>query len=442
MIDPITITVLISSLGLGKDAVKAAVAALTEYFQQNPEIDKTVTQLVAQDLQPAAKQLVTWVAQKEGAVAPVKQSSALDFIPIEKAAEVASAVEVAARAGGGEAGRLLIRREKNAETALSLLPPEQRVGFGVTRSAGLYSPILLLATENSTITDASVSSADAQAGRQPVELETRVVGFAAADRPENILTFQDAMIQPHRPGRSVAHHQWFAGSLGLYVQYTDVATRRRIIGFVSASHVLSNMNRASSGEFVLSPGAPPDDFLDLYWTYGQFRRGRVLQHFRDQTDRNVAVNKCDVALASLVDPSAPCRNDVPDPNGPDRNLIPIVDVVPANRVQEYIESDVFITGRSTPFAHGRLVATAVREFPVRLPDWQNYMFGNTMVVERIGAKRFSQPGDSGAIIYVLDGDKALGLGFVLGGNERYTFATAAATCLEAMNVRPYVVRFG
>jgi hypothetical protein len=152
------------------------------------------------------------------------------------------------------------------------------------------------------------------------------------------------------------------------------------------------------------------------------------------------VNSCDVALASLEDPTLPVRNEVPDPS--DRShFSPIVDVVPAQDVWTYMDREVFIAGRTTPFEVGRLMATKVREFPIRLPDWRNYMFADLCVIERTGQGSFSAPGDSGAVIYVLDGTDCRALAFVVGGNSTYTFATPAAVCLKAMNARLYAPKF-
>jgi hypothetical protein len=220
--------------------------------ENQPEVAETAKRLVESEEQTAAKQLVTWAGAAVGGL-PLRSPPILENVPLKKSDEVAAAIEVTTTTPSPEPGQLLVKTGKGDNVTFELLVPEQRIGFGLTRASGEEecAPLLLLATEEAIPKDYRAKTDS---------FEYRVVGFASADLPGAVLTRADAEILPHRPGRSVAHNQGTAGSLGLYVTYTDKDTKNRFIGFTSASHVLSNfiqINRTNIGDIILSPGAPP-----------------------------------------------------------------------------------------------------------------------------------------------------------------------------------------
>jgi hypothetical protein len=159
---------------------------------------------------------------------------------------------------------------------------------------------------------------------------------------------------------------------------------------------------------------------------------RFLVHHSDQADPDLIVNKEDIAFASLSDSSIVAENVVPDPNNPQR-LLPVVDAMSPTELGDHTHKDVFLVGRTTAFAAGKLVATDSTEMPIQMPNGRNYMFNGLALVESADKDHsFSQGGDSGAMVYAIDGGECRALGFVVGGNQRYTYIVPASTCLTAM----------
>jgi hypothetical protein len=242
-------------------------------------------------------------------------------------------------------------------------------------------------------------------------------------------------ITEHRPGRSLAHYRYNAGSVGAYVTARDEQTNREITGFISASHVLSNMGRAEPKDRILSPGYP-DRSRDGRWTYGYLTRWRELIHYSDQTDPDLIVNDTDIAFGYLSNAAIPVANQVPDPADPKNRLLTVSDCMTLTDIRDHTEQDVFLIGRTTQFARGRLKATDIQEFPIRMPNGRNYMFAGLALIESSDAqRRFSQPGDSGAMVYAVKDSKCRALGFIVGGSESHSYVTPAIACLEAMEAR-------
>jgi hypothetical protein len=232
-----------------------------------------------------------------------------------------------------------------------------------------------------------------------------------------------------------------AGSLGLYVQIA-LGEDREASGFLGAAHVLSNMNRAGEDRMILSPGAPPEAQRREADAYGRLHNARVLVHHTG-SDPDQVVNPHDAAVAVLNDIGADFANRVADPNDRRREL-PVDRVLDLPELRDHSDhGEVFLSGRSTPFAAGRLIATDVREFPIRMSNGRNYVFENLCVIERAGGEPFSRGGDSGALVYALEkmSHSAHAVAFVVGGNDRYTFATPAMIALEAMEARLHDPRF-
>lgn len=364
--------------------------------------------LVGKGLLPATKLFLKWLSshKESGTTAP------LGAIPLTKARAVALAFEAASRISGGRPGQMLTADK-------SFLPSDRQASLGVTRKDGELHPVLLCPVRPSL--------------HRPSPTEIRIVGFAAAEEPGNG-DVEHPHWHFHRPGRSVGHKHGTAGSLGLYVKYTDEKANRTVTGFLSAAHVLSNSPLGTGpGDMILSPGRPPAKYADIKYAYGHLYRGRLLTHHTDASASDSIVNECDAAVAGLIDATVPWRNEVPDPNNPQGNLLPVTDVVPKTEITDYVDKQVFLVGRTTPFSVGRLSISDVGTFPVTLPDEKKYLFRDLAMVDRTEG-RFSQKGDSGACVYALEGRHCRALGFVVGGNDDHTFFTPAQVCLDALDV--------
>lgn len=196
--------------------------------------------------------------------------------------------------------------------------------------------------------------------------------------------------------------------------------------------MLSGLGRATvNNNVVLSPG-PPDVTRDPgKYSYGTLLRWEHLVHHTDITDPDNVINDVDIALAYLTDSATDGRNLVPDPNDPKRNRLEVSEVMSVIELRDHAGDDVFMIGRSTPFACGKLIATDVETFPIRMPNGRNYLFGGLALIESNNSdRRFSQPGDSGGIVYTVSGNHCSAAGFVVGGSEAHTFIAPAQPCLD------------
>jgi hypothetical protein len=405
----------------------SALRAAEQWLNQNEEVATTLLSIAAGPAALAGTQatvmLIKWLASKNSKKS-VDGSTTLSQIPIGRAVELAGALSVAERWSGAKPGRNV--REVGGK--LEVVRPERRVGLGITRQGNAPQPVLLLSSGS----DALPSWITRDLPSPPQVL---VVGQAAALQPsEDANKPLTVPLGEHRPGRSIAHREYIAGSVGAYVIAKDEGSGREVKGFLGAAHVLSNMGRADLRDRVLSPGYP-DRARDAKYTYGTLENWRELVHHSSQTDPDLIVNHEDIAHASLIDGVIEPTNDVPDPNDPKGNLLPTADCMSLMELRDHTHSEVFMIGRTTAFARGRLVATDIEEFPIRMPNGRNYMFGGLALVEsQEEDRRFSQGGDSGAMVYALDGRSSRALGFVVGGSERYTYIVPAVTCLSAMGV--------
>jgi hypothetical protein len=216
-------------------------------------------------------------------------------------------------------------------------------------------------------------------------------------------------VRPLVPGLSVAHPAVTAGTLGALVRVGDRP------GILSNSHVLADSGRASLGDPALQPG-PADGGS------GRDRIGELAAPGALRLDRP---NDVDVAVAVLDDPGAAGENRVPGPG----LLRGVTDEVPA-------DDRVGKTGRTTGFTTGRV--TAVELDGVRVGfDQGTLTFDGLVEIEGEGAEPFSRGGDSGSVIYTLDGGEGLALLFAGGetggaNGQGLTFGCPLSAALAAV----------
>jgi hypothetical protein len=403
---------------------RSVIQTAARWLNANPAVADVVVSLTGSNKGlMAAALLVKWLASKIAGHAPPDTCPALETLPIETAPELACTLAVAERLTGAEPGRHV----KGVSGRLEVVRAERRVGLGITRRDGTPHPLLLLTSG----TDGLPSWVTKDL---PVVPQTLVVGQAATTFPTSPQTNAQLTVPigEHRPGRSVAHHRYNAGSIGAYVRVYDEQTDRDILGFVSAAHVLSNMGRADPQDRILSPGYP-DCERDGKYTYGYLYRWHELIHHTSQTEPDLVVNTTDIAFGSLRDSSTPAINQVLDPEDPKSNLVKVSDYMSLTDIRDHTFQDVFLVGRTTPFAQGRLIGTDIQEFPIKMPNGRTYMFAHLALIESSAPhRRFSQAGDSGALVYAVRGSRCRAVGFIVGGNESYNYITPAATCLQAM----------
>jgi hypothetical protein len=218
-------------------------------------------------------------------------------------------------------------------------------------------------------------------------------------------------VRPLVPGTSVAHPDVTAGTLGAFVVDAD----GRVL-LLSNNHVLADTDRASVGDPVLSPG-PADG--------GRSGVDRVatLTAFEPLAPTG---NVLDLAVATVDDPAAVGGNAVPEG-------------VLSGVVEEVLDGlAVAKTGRTTGHTTGTVTAVELDGVTVDYGRGQLLSFDDCLEVEGDG-RAFSDGGDSGSVVYALDGLSALGLlfaGSTTGGSggTGLTYCNAAALALRTAGV--------
>ena len=265
-----------------------------------------------------------------------------------------------------------------------------------------------------------VSSADALAlpalaavlERWSAETDVRVVGpVRASSAALPLPAAARRRVRPLVPGTSVAHPDVTAGTLGAFV--TDADGR---VLLLSNNHVLADTDRARLGDPVLSPG-PADGGrpgVDRVATLTAFERfvptGNLL----------------DLAVAAVDDPALVGGNTVPEG-------------VLSGVLEEVLDGvAVAKTGRTTGHTTGTVTAVELDGVTVDYGRGQVLSFDDCLEVEGDG-RSFSEGGDSGSLVYALDGLSALGLlfaGSTTGGSggTGLTYCNGAALALRTAGV--------
>ena len=204
--------------------------------------------------------------------------------------------------------------------------------------------------------------------------------------------------------------------------------RSTISPLTSAAHVLSILNRAEPGDPILFPGHPdgPNVLGNKVGTLTDFT---YLRHYTERDQWANLLNQEDIAVVRLDNPDEwPDTTLVPNPSNPSTRK-KVSEFVTKPEMLDYVSKKVFKIGRTSGLTTGTFEVIGIEQYPIRLPDGRVYMYRDLLAIKGDENKRFSLPGDSGALVYTED-FKALG--FVGGGSESYTFACRAEPCLSNM----------
>jgi hypothetical protein len=195
-------------------------------------------------------------------------------------------------------------------------------------------------------------------------------------------------------GGSVGHKKSPPGTLGLFLSSSDG------VGIVSNSHVLAWCGRARRGDPIYAPH--PKDAKEV-------REIAILHRFNSLIeDHEVSL---DAAFALLNDGIQHPENVIPEGFPQAGKRLAMTKVMPAN-----LDLRVCKIGRTSKYTMGALSAVAVSatlDYP-GLGDVK--LTGMLEVQWESLEKEFSQPGDSGSVVYRPDTMEALAI--VVGGGVR------------------------
>jgi hypothetical protein len=288
---------------------------------------------------------------------------------------------------------------------------------------------------------------DSWATRQAKELEQRfpeAVVWTTTGEAQS--SYPDSDPAPHatseeiRPGVSIGHGRFRAGTLGVLVNV--LGTARDQINVVTAAHVVALNKSVEKGDRIYSPGKPDINNLMRRYAIGKLVDFVDLLPVSDYDPSADIYQSIDIALISLeeTDPrKIPKSNEVPDPSGPANNTIRIKQIVLEKDMPNYLNQEVFKFGRTTAFTRGKLVYQNIAQREIKLPNNKLYLYTELFGVVPTGDKPFSLPGDSGAPVYAADGRL---LGFVIGADGGICLCCVAERALKEMNAQLLGTKIG
>jgi len=209
---------------------------------------------------------------------------------------------------------------------------------------------------------------------------------------------------PVQPGHSIGHLQITAGTFGAVVRNGSVRLA------LSNSHVLANSGLAAKGDTILYPGTK-DGGLDPSDAVGQ------LVDFVPFQVGGSFVNRVDAAVCSFSVSAVP------------RLQLQIKGLIglPTGTSTPRRDMNVLKVGRTTDLTEGRVVDVNFR-FVMSYPG-----VGQVGFLDQVLCTRYTQTGDSGALVLEKGTHRAVGLHFA-GANGGSVFSPITEV-LRALNIR-------
>ena len=213
-------------------------------------------------------------------------------------------------------------------------------------------------------------------------------------------------IRPLHLGLSIGHAKGGAGTLGAFV--SDSKGRDCIL---SNNHVLALMNEANNGDPIYQPGNPDQWPLMSDDQIAKLSRFAVIV----TGQRNLV----DAAIAIMKDDADHESNRIPKGFDFPMEGQMIGEVEDSDSMLELLGKDAPVCkiGRTTGYTEGTIGAVDLDNVPVRTPIGI-VVFDNVIQVNwPSNSKPFSEPGDSGSLVFTKEGPTAIGLHFA-GGLRR------------------------
>jgi hypothetical protein len=302
--------------------------------------------------------------------------------------------------------------------SLRIQSPDNRMSWGIARRDDKFVAVILYEKENSR----SQSEAEAIAKSHPSLVETKVLGRAYSVNPRG--KGRKTLVSPLHPGASIGHIQGFPGTIGCIAR--SIREGEDWVGVTSAAHVLSITNTADRGDPIIAPGHPDGPKSNAN-RCGSLARFIYLTHFKDLKGANL-LNCQDVALVQIAEEyegEIPDVTWVIDPQT--ERPMRLQGIIGQDALFDHSGETIYKVGRTTDLTQGTLDLVGLQRQAIQLPDGRLYIYTDVMTVERMGSKAFSEPGDSGALVYTADGRA---IGFVIGGTDQTTFVSPIDACLR------------
>lgn len=227
-------------------------------------------------------------------------------------------------------------------------------------------------------------------------------------------------VRPLHIGLSVGHPAGGAGTLGAFLETPHGDA------ILSNNHVLALFGQAELKDPIYQPGKP--DRKNLLATD---RVGRLVNYVDVARGSR---NEVDSAIALLDDEVEHLSNKVPGGLNCPYEGKTIKEVAGYDQLGS--DAVVCKIGRTTGFSTGRVTAVALDNVPILTPSG-NVLFDNVIEVQWESAEKpFSQPGDSGSLVFTAESLLAVGLLFAGGSRlveERWSGVTYCCNLQTILN---------
>jgi hypothetical protein len=295
------------------------------------------------------------------------------------------------------------------------------VGIGLAETTGSFSappgtPVLRVYASEPMPTRAAAEYVGAVFGVQ--ELSDGAVGFEVVPTGPIDAYQHRGRMRPVPAGISCGHVNVTAGTVGAFARGRQ-APRNQDVFVLSNNHVLADVNAGVAGDAVLQPGKrdggrdPADRFAEL-------------ERFVQIDFSPGATNAVDAAVAKVIEPASVRSEMLFLQNG-----LPAFFPYGKNPVPAHFGMTVGKSGRTTGLTVGRVTATGVT-IQVNMRGGRIAVFDGQIEIAGLQGL-FSQPGDSGSLIWTwANPHDPVGLLFAGGNNA--TFANPIDDVLAALDV--------
>ena len=302
---------------------------------------------------------------------------------------------------------------------LLALPADKRISLGLSLKEGKPVFSLLLLKEDSW----ALRKAEEFENKFEGYVIKKVTGISHSSWPEEKKRQKKSRTNL-KPGVSIGSIRAYAGTMGCFIKIERDSGDW--YGVTSAAHVLALSKNTEQGDPILVPGYPDGPRVRKNQIGILHDYTLLVHHLDDDEESPIPLNSDDVAIVKLSpQPSSTPKNLVPNPKDP-KEMSKISGILNANELFNYVGESVYKTGRTSGFTKGIIDTTNIVQYPITLPNRKNYLFTNVLAIEHEGSKAFSQPGDSGALVYNED---MKAIGFVIGGSNDFSIVIPCSECL-------------
>jgi hypothetical protein len=295
-------------------------------------------------------------------------------------------------------------------------PPERQLSWGITKIDDQFRVAIILETADKH--SAAVKVAEFITNSYHGVVVSDTLARAHSSDPGKPC---QCLITGINPGASISHHSGFPGTVGAIVRSTQPDNEWQ--GLLGAAHVLAHNKPKTGPKTAIFVPSKRDGKGSANEIAGYLENYKYLNSFDEDSDNADYLNCVDAAVIRWAPdrgfryPSFPDGNFVYAPDIQESTKrgkpMPIHGFLGGVKVAERIGTRVCKLGRTSGFTVGELKYIGLQRQIIKI-NTQDYVYTNVLGVSSSKDHPFSQPGDSGALVYTEDG---FGIGLIIGGTH-------------------------